>query len=63
MLYYGCQDSGLIMLEVKNAVVMLFIFLKHNGLRRRLADSNYFYTEYSILCTNFRVRVRLFAQL
>ena len=38
------------MLEIKNAVVVVvFISLKHNGLCRRLADSNYFYTEKSIL--------------
>ena len=34
--------------------------LKHIGLRRRLTDSNYFYTEESIPCTNIRVRVMLF---
>ena len=33
------------MLEIKNAVgVVVLIFLKHNGLCGRLADSNYFYT-------------------
>ena len=34
------------MLGMKNAVVVVvFIFLKHNGLCERLADLNYFYTE------------------
>ena len=33
MLYYGCKDSGLAtVLEIKRAMVMVFIFLKHNGL-------------------------------
>ena len=50
------------MLETKNTdVVVDFIFLEHNGLCGRLADSNYFYTEESILCMNFRVRVTPFA--
>ena len=49
------------MLEIKIAVVVVvFIFLKHNGLFGRLADSNYFYTEESILCTNFCVHVTPF---
>ena len=37
--------------------MVVFIFLKHNGRYGRLADSSYFYTEESIPCTNFRVRV------
>ena len=42
------------MLEIKNAVVLVvFVFLKHNGLCEILADSNYFYREESILSTNF----------
>ena len=50
------------MLEIKNVlVVVVFIFLKHNGLCERLADSNYFYTEESITCMNFRVRLTSFA--
>ena len=51
------------MLEMKNAVVVVvLIFVKHNnGLSGKLADSNYFYTEESILCTNFRERVTQFA--
>ena len=49
------------MLEIENPmVVVVLIFLKHNGLRERLADST-FYTEESILCTNFRVRAILLA--
>ena len=49
------------MLESKNAaVVVAFIFLTHNGLCGRLADSNYFYTEESIPCTNFLVQVKPF---
>ena len=47
---------------IKNAVVVaVLIFLKHNGLFGRLAYSNYFYTEESIPCTNFRVRATPFA--
>ena len=49
------------MLENKNAVVVVPIFLKHHGLGGRLADSNYFYTEESITCTNFCAHVTLFA--
>ena len=46
------------MFEIKSAVVVLvFIFLKYNGFLGRLADSNYFYTEESIPCTNFCIRV------
>ena len=45
------------MLEIKNVVVVVFILLKRNGLSGRLADSNYFSTKESILCTIFRVRV------
>ena len=46
------------MLEIKNAVVLVvFVFLKHNGLCEILADSNYFYRVESIPCTNFRVRL------
>ena len=49
------------MLEIENAVVVVvFIFLKHIGLCGRLADSNYFYTEASIACTNFCVCIVLF---
>ena len=49
------------MLEIKNAVVVVVsVFLKHSGLCGRLADSNYFYTEESILCVNFCVCVNLF---
>ena len=48
-------------LEIKNAVVVfVFIFLKHNGLSGRLADSNYFHTEESIPCTNLRINVTPF---
>ena len=37
------------MLEIKSAVVVVvIIFLKHNGLCGKLADSNYFYTEESL---------------
>ena len=46
------------MLEIrKTEVGFFFISLKHNGLCGRLADSNYFYTEESMPCTNFRVCV------
>ena len=46
------------MLEIKNTVVVVaLISLKHHGLCGRLADSNYFYTQESITCTNFRARV------
>ena len=46
------------MLEIKNPVVVnVFIFFKHNCLRGRLVDSNYFYAGESVSCTNFRVRV------
>ena len=48
------------MLEIKNAVVVVLIFLKHNGLCGRLAESNHFYTEESKICTNLRVRTTLF---
>ena len=49
MLYYSCNDSRLLMLEIKKAVVVVvLIFLKYNGLCGRLTDSNYFYTEESI---------------
>ena len=45
------------MLEIKNAVVVVVqIFVKYNGLCGVLADSNYFYIEEPILCTNFHVR-------
>ena len=48
-------------LEIRNAVVMIvFIFVKHNGLCGRFADSNYFYSEESILWTNFCVHIMLF---
>ena len=44
------------MLEIKNAVVVVvYIFIKYNRLRGGLPDSNYFYTEEPIACTNFRV--------
>ena len=49
------------MLAIGNAVVMIFIFLRHNGLSGRSKDSNYFYTEKSIPCTNFCVQVTPFA--
>ena len=49
------------MLEIINVVVVVLIFFKHNGLCERLADSDYFYTEKSITCTNFRVCVTPFA--
>ena len=53
------------MFEIKHAVVVVvFIFLKHDGLcvgDRRLEDSNYFYTEESIPDTNFCVLVTSFA--
>ena len=39
----------------------VFIFLKHNGLCGSLTDSNYFYAEEPIPCTNYRVRVTPFA--
>ena len=47
------------MLEIKNALVLLVVFLKHGGLCGRLADSNYI--EELIPCTNFRVSVTPFA--
>ena len=51
------------MLEVENAVVVVvLVFLKHNVLRGILTDSSYFYTDKSIWCTNFRVRVTPFAR-
>ena len=37
--------------EIKNAVVVIALFLKHDSLCGRMADSNYFYIEESILCT------------
>ena len=37
--------------------MVVFAFVKHNGLCGRVTDSNYFYTEESIMCTNFQVRV------
>ena len=50
------------MLEIKNAVVVVvLIFLQHNGLCGRFADSNYFCTEEPITCTNFCVRATSFA--
>ena len=40
------------MLKIKNAVVVVLIFLKHNGLCGILADSNYFFsTVHKFLCT------------
>ena len=52
---------GTTVLETKNTdAVVVFIFLKHNGLGR-VADLNYFYSEKSIPSTNFRVRVTPFA--
>ena len=45
MLYYGCKDS---VLEIKKAVVVVVLFLKHHGLCETLADSNYFYKNESI---------------
>ena len=39
--------------EIKNAVVVVvLIFLQYDALSGKLADSNYFYTEESIRCTN-----------
>ena len=50
------------MSEIKKAVVVVvLIFIKHNVLCGRLADSNYFCTEESIPCTNFCVRETPFA--
>ena len=44
------------MSEIKSTVVLVvLVFIKYNSLCGRLADSNYFYTEESIPCTNFRV--------
>ena len=49
-------------LEIKNsAVVVVFIIIKYSGLYGRLTDSNYFYTEESMPCRNFRVRLTPFA--
>ena len=43
MLYYDCQDSGTIVFEIENSViVVVLIFLKHRGLCGKLADSNFF---------------------
>ena len=43
-------------LQIKNpVVVVVVIFLKHHGLFGRSADSNYFYTQESVPCTNFHV--------
>ena len=47
-------------LEIKNAVVVGVASLKHHDLCERLAESNYFYTEEKITCTNFRICVMLF---
>ena len=45
------------MLETKNAVVVVVrTFVKYNGLCGGLADSDYFYPEEPIPCTNFHVR-------
>ena len=41
-------------------VVVVFIFLEHNSICRKMTDSNYFYTEESILCRNFRVCITPF---
>ena len=51
------------MLEIKNTVVIMvvFIFLKDNGLCGRLAGSSYFCTEESILCMNVCACVMLSA--
>ena len=56
MLYYGCMDLG-------RLIVTVYIFLKHNGLCGRLVDSNYFYPEGLIPCTNFCVYITPFAYL
>ena len=49
------------MLEIKNTVVVVvFIFLKHNGLCGKLADSNNHYTKELIPCSNFCVQVTMF---
>ena len=45
------KDSGLLYVIKNAAVVVVFMFLKHNGLFGRLADSNHFYTEESFACT------------
>ena len=56
MLYYG-WGFGTTVLEIKNAVVVLILIsIKDNSLCRGLTDSNYFYTEELIPCTNFCVR-------
>ena len=45
------------MLEIKNTVVVVvIIFLKYNGLRGRLVDSNTMH-EFSSMCTAVRVQV------
>ena len=49
------------MLEIKNTVIVVaFVFLKHNGLCERLADSNYCNRGESMPCTIFRICVTLF---
>ena len=48
------------MLEIESAVVVIVFFLKHTCFCGRLVDSNYFYTEESIPCTYFCVRVMPF---
>ena len=50
------------MLEIENdVVVVVFIFLKRNGLCVILADPNDFYIEKSILCSGFQARLMPFA--
>ena len=62
MLCYGCKDSELLCSKLKiTDAVVIFIFLEYNDLCGRMADSNYFYTEESIQCTIFCVRVTPFA--
>ena len=47
------------LLNIQNKVVKMYRTqpLKHNGLCEGLADSNYFYTEESVPCTNFCVGI------
>ena len=62
LLHYGCKESGLLCWKFKNpVVVVLVIFLKHNGLCGRLVDSNYFHVDEPIPCTNFHVGIVPFA--
>ena len=50
MLYYSCKNSGVLCWKLKTLRYwLLFVFLKHNGLCGRFADSNYFYTGINIM--------------